>query len=250
MNNLVSIIMPSYNSSKFIEKSINSVLNQTYQNWELIIVDDNSKDNSLEIIKSFKDSRIKSFHNGRNLGAARSRNRAIKKAKGRYIAFLDSDDLWKEDKLEKQISFMQKNSIDFSYSAYDLIDEEDKLLGSFTPPKKVNYKDLLKTCSIGCLTAIYDTKNFGKVYMPDIPKGQDYGLWLKILKKIEFAYSFDEPLAIYRIRKKSISSNKLKAIKHQWNIYRNLEKLSHFSSFYYLLHYGYNGIKKYKRYSS
>ncbi len=248
MSDLVSVITPSYKSEKFIAQTIESVLAQTYKNWEMIIVDDVSSDNSNKIIEKYinKDSRIKLIKLEINSGPAIARNRAIKEAKGRYIAFLDADDLWKAEKLEKQIDFMNKSNLSFTYSSYDLIDEEDNDLGSFKTKDKITYDELLKTNSIGCLTAIYDTERLGKIYMPNILKRQDYGLWLKILKKINKTQGIVEPLATYRILKNSVSSNKLKAAKYQWKIYREVENINIFKSLYYFIHYTYNGLKKYK----
>lgn len=246
---LVSIITANYNCEKFIDDTVTSVLNQTYQNWEMIIVDDESSDKSVEMIHKYveKNSRIKLIQLKKNSGAAVARNRAIEAAKGRFIAFLDSDDLWTTDKLEKQISFMLNNNYDFTYTNYDLIDENSIRYGkTFIAKTESTYHDLLATCSIGCLTVIYDTKKLGKVYMPLILKRQDYGLWLKILKQIEKAYCLNESLAIYRIRNNSISSNKFKAASYQWKIYREIEKLSILKSSYYFMYYAYNGFKKYK----
>lgn len=248
MKELVSIITPCHNSEKFIKKTIESVLSQTYENWEMIIVDDVSSDKSYEIAKEYanKDKRINAIRLKQNSGPAVARNKAIEMAKGRYIAFLDSDDLWLYNKLETQISFMEKNNLSFTYSAYKLIDENDNFLGIFVPREELSYKELLKTNDIGCLTAIYDTKKVGKVYMPNILKRQDYGLWLKILKQIGKTKGIVEPLAIYRIRKNSVSSNKLKAAQYQWKIYREVEKLGIVDSLYYLMNYIYYGLKKYK----
>ncbi len=248
MNELVSIITPSYKSEKFISDTIETVLNQTYQNWEMIIVDDKSPDNSNKIIEQYvkKDSRIKLIKLEKNSGPAMARNKAIEKAQGRYIAFLDADDLWKSEKLEKQIKFMQENELVFTYSSYDLIDEDGKGLGTFITKEEISYKEMLKTCSVGCLTAIYDTQKLGKVYMPLILKRQDYGLWLKILKEIKMTQGILEPLATYRILENSVSSNKFKAAQYQWKIYREVEKLDIFFSMYYFIHYAINGIIKYR----
>ena len=245
---MVSIITPSYNSSKFIAKCIESVLSQTYKNWEMIVVDDRSPDNSNEIIQSYikKDSRIRLIELEKNSGPAVARNRAIKESKGRYIAFLDSDDIWMEEKLQIQLTFMQENDLALTYSSYCLIDEEDNGLGEFITKERVSYSDLLKTNSIGCLTAIYDTQKIGKIFMPDIRQKQDYGLWLQILKDIKTTKGILEPLAIYRIRKKSVSSNKLKAARYLWKIFRDVEKLNIFKSIYYFCFYIYHGVKKYK----
>jgi teichuronic acid biosynthesis glycosyltransferase TuaG len=248
LNNLISIITPSYNSSKFISQTIESVLSQTYENWEMIIVDDMSPDNSNEIIEEFieKDSRIKVIKLEKNSGPAVARNRAIKEANGRYIAFLDADDLWMPEKLEKQIKFMNENNLSFTYSSYKLIDEDNNDLGEFITKETISYNSMLKTCSVGCLTAIYDTEKLGKVFMPNILKRQDYGTWLKILKNIKTTKGIIEPLATYRILKNSVSSNKIKASMYQWKIYREVEKLSLFKSIYYFVQYAYYGFKKYK----
>lgn len=250
MNNLdtVSIITPSYNCESHISETIESVILQSYQNWEMLIVDDCSVDESRSRILEFtkKENRIKLIQLSENGGAAVARNKAIELATGRYIAFLDSDDKWKPKKLEKQIAFMQKTGIAFSYTAYDVIDEEGTKMTEFIPPKSLTYHDLLKTCSIGCLTAVYDTQQLGKVYMPLFRKRQDYGLWLDILKKTPEARGILEPLAEYRIRKDSISSNKINAAKYQWSIYRDLERLNFLKTLYYFIHYTINGMRKYK----
>lgn len=248
LNKLVSIITPSYKSERFINKTIKSVLAQTYQNWEMIIVDDVSPDNSNDIIEKYikKDNRIKLIILEKNSGPAVARNRAIEEAKGRYIAFLDADDIWYENKLEKQIKFMNERNLVLTYSSYDLMDEENNNLGFFLTKNKVTYNDLLKTNSIGCLTAIYDVEKIGKVFMPNIIKRQDYGLWLKILKKVDYVEGILEPLAKYRIMKNSVSSNKLVAAKYVWKLFREVERLNIFKSFYYFCFYVYYGVKKYK----
>ncbi|SFV54977.1 Putative N-acetylgalactosaminyl-diphosphoundecaprenol glucuronosyltransferase [hydrothermal vent metagenome] len=245
---LVSIITPSYRSQKFIAQTIESVLAQSYQEWEMIIVDDCSPDNANEIISSYiqQDPRIKLIKLEKNSGAAAARNEAIKEAKGRYIAFLDADDLWMEDKLKKQIAFMQKKGALLCYSAYNVIDESENDMGCFVPKDELSYKDLLKTNQIGCLTAIYDAKELGKLYMPLIKKRQDYALWLKILKKIDYAYGLKEPLATYRVLNRSLSSNKVNAALYQWRIYTEIEKLGILKSLYYFSYYAFYGIKKYK----
>lgn len=244
----VTIIMPSYKSEKFIIESVESVLAQTYSNWELIIVDDCSPDDSNKVITKYVDSdyRIKLIKLQKNSGPAIARNMAIETANGRYIAFLDSDDVWLPNKLEKQIKFMQDNDLAFTYSSYKLVGEDNEDFGLFITKDKISYFDMLKTCSVGCLTAIYDTEKIGKQYMPLILKRQDYGLWLKILKLIGETRGILEPLATYRIRKNSVSSNKVKAAKYQWKIYREIEKLSFLKSLYYFAFYAYNGIIKYK----
>lgn len=235
---MVSIITPSFKSERFISQTIETVLAQTYQDWELIIVDDVSPDNSNEIIDEYckKDIRIKLIKLQTNSGPAVARNKAINQAKGRYIAFLDADDLWKAEKLEKQIIFMQEKDCALCYSNYEIMSEQGVLKNKLIkPPLKLSYRDLLKTNYIGCLTAIYDTKKVGKIYMPLISKRQDYGLWLKILKKTDFAYCVEESLAIYRVMSTSVSSNKYKLLKYNYLLFRKHEGFSSLKSFYYLL---------------
>ena len=237
MNALVSIIMPSYNSEKFIAKAIESVLSQTYSNWELIIIDDCSDDSSINIIqsKAQKEQRIKIIKQKSNAGAAVARNSGIKAAKGEYIAFLDSDDLWVEDKLEKQVKYMQINKCAFSCSNYYKIGEDGKLIGhSAIKKKRLSYTDLLKRNYIGCLTAMYDVKKIGKVYSPIIRKRNDYALWLNITKKGINAYCLEDNLAYYRIRTESISSNKFDLIKYNYELFRKIEKMSILKSAFFL----------------
>ncbi|ENP8456992.1 glycosyltransferase family 2 protein [Photobacterium damselae] len=246
---LVSVITPSYNCANTIEETINSVISQSFNDWEMIIVDDNSSDNSCEIIRAFseKDSRIKLVERSWNAGPAIARNIAIENAQGRYIAFLDSDDTWHQNKLEKQIAFMQVNEVELSYTAYNRMDSEGNFLGAYKPITKVTYKDMLKSNRIGCLTAIYDTDKLGKVYMPNISKRQDLGLWLKILKKVDYAWGMDDVLADYlAVQSNSVSSNKFTAAKYQWRLYREIEKLTFKDSLYYFINYAYLGVKKSK----
>lgn len=237
---LVSIITASYNCAAFLPKTVESVLSQTYSDWEMIIVDDCSNDKSVEIAKSFaeQDSRIKLIQLNENSGSAVARNKAIEAARGRYIAFLDSDDLWLPHKLEKQIAFMQDNGYAITYADYERINEQGESLGKIVkPPLKITYNDTLKKSHIGCLTAVYDTKQLGKVMMPLIRKRQDYGLWLKILKRVDFAYCCSGVLAQYRVRKGSISSNKVDLPKFHWHLYREEENLSFIKSLYYVSYY-------------
>lgn len=214
----------------------------------MIIVDDCSTDDSVEIIKSFmdQDSRIKLIQLSENLGAAVARNTAIEVAQGRYISFLDSDDLWLPDKLAKELKFMQQNKYPFIYAAYDKIDENEQVFGHIGVPDRVSYSDLLKVCSIGCLTAMYDTKYFGKVYMPLIRKRQDLGLWLRLLKKTDYAYGLNETLAQYRVRTNSISANKANAAKFTWRLYRDVEGLNLVKASYYFSHYAVRGLLRTK----
>jgi len=246
---MVSIITPSYNSKQFIQDTIDSVLAQTYQNWEMIIVDDYSSDGSVAYIRSIikEDKRFRLIALKQNVGAAKARNRAIQEAKGRYIAFLDSDDMWSIDKLEKQIRFMKEYTIALSYTSYYSMEEiSGKVIKEITIPKKIDYSELLKQNIIGCLTAMYDTEILGKVYMPNIRKRQDFALWLKILKKVPYAYGIEEPLAYYRMRYNSISNNKFKASLYNWKMYRKIEKLPLYKAIYYFGWYTYRGLQKYK----
>lgn len=244
----ITIITPSYNSSEFISETIKSVLLQSFSSWEMIIVDDCSSDNSVEVIESFvaRDSRIKLIQLAENLGAAVARNKAIEAAQGRYVAFLDSDDRWLPCKLEKQLAFMQKNNYPFTYAAYEKVNENGEVFGYVGVPDRVRYNGLLKMCSIGCLTAIYDTEYFGKVYMPVIRKRQDLGLWLKLLKKTEYAYGFQEPLGQYCVRPNSISANKASAAKYTWRLYREVEKLNLINASYFFSHYAVRGLLRAK----
>ena len=206
---LVSIIMPSWNTGRFIAESIDSVLKQTYTNWELLIVDDCSTDNTDEIITSYKDNRIKYFKNEHNSGAALTRNKAMREAQGEWIAFLDSDDLWNPEKLEKQINFMKENGYVFSYHDFEKIDEESKPLNVYvTGPEVVTKKEMYKYGYPGCLTFMYSTRAMGLVQIKDIKKNNDYAILLKLCK-IADCYLLKENLARYRIRKKSISHDKL-----------------------------------------
>lgn len=235
MTDLVSIIMPNYNCERFLKDSINSVLNQTYKNWELLIVDDCSTDNSLDIIKQFcnKDSRIKFFLNDLNSGAAASRNLALRKANGKWIAFLDSDDIWLPRKLEIQVSFMQTNGYDFTFTKYRQIDENSKKVGQvITAPKKISQKKLKYCCCyLGCLTVMYNAEKIGLVQIPDsILKRNDDAMWLKVRKYVD-AYYLDELLAEYRVRKGSISHHrKLSLFKFHYMLYRQVEEMNVFTS--------------------
>ena len=204
----VSIITPTYNSERFIAETILSVQAQTYQNWEMIIVDDCSTDRTAEIVASFqeKDSRIKYFYNSTNKGSALSRNLALQKAKGKWIAFLDSDDLWLPDKLEKQIEFMTKNNYHFSYTNYCEIEENSKETGILiTGPKVITNKLMKAYCWPGCLTVMYDAEKVGKMQTVDIRINEEYALWIKIAKKHN-CYLLDENLAKYRRHNKSLTS--------------------------------------------
>lgn len=238
-NELVSIIMPTYNCAKFIKETIESVLNQTYENWELVIVDDCSNDNTEEIVESFNDKRIKYHKLEKNRGAAVARTTAMKMAIGNYMAFLDSDDLWKKEKLEKQLEFMKKNNYNFTCTAYEQIDEEgNKLNKVIKTKKKANYNRILLDCPVGNSTVMYNVDNLGKFEVPNIRKRNDDALWLQILKKEKFIYGMPDVLMEYRIRNNSISSNKLSLIKYHWQLYREIEHLSVIRSAFHICWWG------------
>jgi glycosyltransferase involved in cell wall biosynthesis len=250
MNDLVSIITPVYNAEKFIAETIASVRNQTFQNWELILVDDCSSDNSLGIIQAFasEDSRIKAIQLKKNAGPAVSRNTAIRIAKGRYLAFLDADDIWFDYHLKDSLAFMEANCYNFVFASYKRSNEKlDFIYSDFHVPLKVSYTDILKSNSISCLTAVIDTSQLGKKEMPLIRKRQDMGLWLKYLKTTKYAYGIKNTHAIYRIRENSLSRNKKSLIKYQWEFYRNVEHLSIFHSLYFMFCWMYFGYIKYKK---
>lgn len=248
MNTLVSIIIPCHNCAKFIAQAIESVIIQNDVEWELLIVDDGSNDSSKTIIQNFikKDSRIQYLALNKKSGVAKARNTGIKNAKGRYIAFLDSDDYYLPNKLAKQIAFMQKKSLALSYTSYQLADKNDQSLGEFITKPNPTYAELLKTSCIGCSTVIYDTKISGKVYFPEMAIRADYVLWLSILKTTNAIGGILEPLSVYRIYKQSISNNKINAALYQWRVYRNFLKLGRWQSFYYFCHYAYYGFFKYR----
>ncbi len=238
MNVLVSIITPAYNSAKFIAETIQSVQNQTYTNWEMIIVDDCSTDNTEQIIYEIQqtDSRIHFFKLDQNLGSGVARNLATQKAQGNYIAFLDSDDLWKPNKLFKQLVFMKENDLPLTFSFYEQINEEGDLLNKIiTTPNAISYKMLLYCNWIGNLTGIYSVDYFGKIPISSVKKRQDWILWLALVKKAKKVIPIRESLAYYRVRKDSISASKLKLIKHNFIVYKHEHKQSFFIALFSML---------------
>lgn len=264
MQPLISIITPAYNVEKYIGRTIESVLNQTYPNWELIIVDDHSKDDTWKVASEYAvtNSRIKVIKTTENGGAGVARNTGIKQATGDYIAFLDSDDLWAPSKLEVQISRMLETGALFSFMAYHVIAADDKYIKTIHVPSKVSYTDLLSGCDVGCLTAVYNAKELGKLFFLDHIRNrdlpfpleilrkwgkEDYVLWLQIAKKnsnTDLFIGIDEPLAYYRKHEGGISSNKTKAAKYQWMVYRNIEHLNLLKSSIYFINYTINGLVK------
>ena len=225
MSELVSVIMPSYNTGGFIGESIHSVLAQTYTNWELLIVDDCSTDNTDAVVAPFlADSRLKYIKREQNNGSAIARNEALRLARGRWIAFLDSDDLWEPTKLEKQIRFMEENGYAFSYTKYIEIDEESKPNGRLVSgPKKITKAGMFDYCWPGCLTVMYDAKAVGPIQIEDIKKNNDYALWLQICRKAT-CHLLPECLGRYRRRSGSISDHQyLALIKWHYRLFREAE---------------------------
>jgi glycosyltransferase involved in cell wall biosynthesis len=233
MEPLVSIITPTFNSEKFIAKTILSVQSQTYQNWEMVIVDDCSSDETATIISEFikNDARIVFYELHKNSGAGVARNQALDLAKGRFIAFLDSDDLWKPVKLQKQIDFLMSTHLPFTFSFYECIDENGFPLNiRVEAPLKLHYWQLFFCNFVGNLTGIYDTQFFGKIPISSIRKRQDWMVWLTVLKKIRNADVIPESLAFYRVRRDSISSSKLRLVQHNFAVYRQFHKHNVFVS--------------------
>lgn len=238
MKDLISVIMPTYNSGRYIGESIQSVINQTYSNWELIIVDDDSGDHTEAIVEGYQknDGRIQYSRFHENRGAAAARTEAMRQARGTYIAFLDSDDLWLEDKLEKQLKFMKKNHINFCCTSYEKIDEDGNLLNKVEKAiPRTGYNRLLFDCPVGNSSVMYCVKEMGKFKVPEIRKRNDDALWLQMLKTEKYIYGYPQVLMQYRIRKGSISSNKFTLIKYHWQLYRDIEHLSIFRSAFHVM---------------
>lgn len=246
---LVSIIIPVYNASRFLEETINSIQKQTYSNWEAIFIDDCSSDNSYNLIKKYQkeDKRIKLIKNKTNSGAAVSRNNGIDHAEGDYLCFLDADDKWHPEKLEKQINFMQELNCEFSFTGYQFANEKCNPNGKIVSvPDKINYKQALKNTTIWTSTVMFDMNKLSKedIRMPNIKRGQDTATWWKVLKKIQYAYGLNEVLSYYRRTNNSLSANKLTALKRTWNLYRNVEHLNILSSFYNFCWYCFNAVRR------
>lgn len=250
-NTLVSIIMPAYNAAPYIHEAINSVRTQTYRQWELLITEDCSTDETRAILKNLteSDSRIKIFYNEKNRGAAASRNHSLSKAEGRYIAFLDADDLWMPDKLKSQLAFMQKNNIAMCYTSYETIEADGKYRNIVHVPSKTDYIGFLKrplTCSH---TIMFDLSQVDKalLIMPDIKRGQDGATWCQVLKSGITGYGLDLILAKNRKHSDSLSANKVTAIKRAWYSLRKVEQLSVPRAAYYFVFYAFNAVKKRRR---
>jgi len=243
---LVSVITPAYNAERFIAETIESVRAQTYENWEMIIVDDQSQDQTTNIVKEYEqlDNRITLIVLEENSGSAIARNTAMDHASGRYFAFLDSDDRWLEEKLAKQVAFMQDNDLAFTFTQYVRMKEDGQVTNAVSKaPVKLGYDDLMKRCVIGCLTVMLDREKIGEERMVNIRTRQDYAFWLTITKKGFYAYGLPEVLAQYRLVQDSISSNKIKAAKRNWYVFREIEKQPLHKAIWYFLHYAVISVK-------
>lgn len=253
-NNLVSIITPMYKGAPFVAETIRSVINQTYPNWEMIIVDDCSPDGGAgirEVEKFTSDPRIKLICSKENKGSSGARNIALRNAKGRFISFLDSDDLWHPKFLESQLSFMKEKDAALVFSSYRRIDEitKEEILSPFIVPPQVTYRSMLKTCPIFPSSAIYDTMKTPKIYFREELGSlrDDYVYWLHMLKTVPFGFGNPKILVDYRMRKDSVTSSKKKVIKPQWDVLYKIENIGLFPSIYYFMCWAFISINKYRR---
>lgn len=241
----VSVIVPMHNSEKYIEECIKSILNQTYKNIEIIVIDDNSTDKSMEILKSFSDTRLKILQSSQNLGAANARNKGIDEAKGEYICFIDSDDYWVLDKIEKQVKFLEENDYIFIYADYAYLRTNGTTHIAHVP-KSIGYEEALKNTTIFTSTVMFNMNYLTKtdIYMPNIKRGQDTATWWSVLKKGIRAYAINEVLAYYRVgEKSSLSFNKFSALKRTWNLYKR-EDISYIKKICCFIFYVFNAIKR------
>ena len=238
----VSIITPSYNCGSYISDTIESVLAQTHTNWEMVIVDDCSTDDTCEVVAEYAaaDSRIIYHKLEQNSGAAVARTKAMELADGDFMAFLDSDDLWTPEKLELQLKFMRDNGYSMTATAYRKINENgDDMMKTITPPLTTDYNRLLLDCPVGNSTIMYSVRNMGKFSVPNILKRNDDALWLKMLKTEKYIYGMPDVMMSYRVRSNSISSNRLALVKYHWILYRDIERLSVVRSVYLICRWGF-----------
>ena len=244
----VSIITPVFNSLKFLEETIASVLNQTFTDWEWMITDDKSTDNSVEIIQKIKDSRIQLILSDKNGGAGHARNLSLKQASGRFITFLDADDFWEPNFLEEMISFMKKENTELAYSNYARCDENlNPVIDDFKADKPVTFDNLLKTCRLSLLSSMYDSQRVGKEYFPEGSKREDHVMWLNLLKKIPVGKPLPKTMAKYRMHQSSISRKKSNIVKDQYLVYKDYMNFSTVKSLYYTANWALNGFKKYSK---
>ncbi|WP_333660647.1 glycosyltransferase family 2 protein [Chishuiella changwenlii] len=246
---LVSIITPCYNSERFIQETYQSIFNQTYKNWEWIIVDDCSKDSSVKIINCFNDDRVKLFIQDSNQGAAVARNKALDIAKGKYITFIDSDDLWLPNFLEVTINYLESNNENLVYTSYKRVDENlNFALNDFIAIDKINRNRILYNCPIPMLTSVYNASEIGVVKFPDIELREDHAMWIDLLERTKYARAIKESLAIYRMRENSVSRNKWNIAIKQYNVYKKYLKMNIIQSSYYTFFWALNGLKKYGKF--
>lgn len=242
----VSIVTPAWNAAATLGETVASVQAQSFTDWELLIVDDGSTDGSgaLAARLAAADARIRVFGHAGNLGAAAARNHAIREAHGRWIAFLDADDLWRPEKLALQIQFMRAQGYPLTFTAYQRITADGRALGTVRPPASVTRAGLLRSNVIGCLTAVYDTGFFGKVEMPPLARRQDYGLWLELLRRTSHAHALPQVLADYRVHPGSLSAGKGGAARATWRFYREHERLPRLKAAWYFAQYAARGVAK------
>lgn len=248
INGRVSVIIPVYNAAKYLEKTLQSIFAQSYADLEVVLVDDCSKDNSAEIIKNYQKEHPEIIYHKQetNMGAAVARNTALEIAQGRYVAFLDSDDIWKPDKIERQLELMRKKEAAFCYTAIEMINEQDALIkGKRKVREKVDYKFLLHNTMIPTSSVVIDRSKLGDFRMPLRRSGQDYATWLQLLRDGTVAHGINEALVQYRVGGKSLSSNKFKSIKQVWEIQTKDEGINKFSAFFHVILFALNALKKY-----
>ena len=244
----VSIITPCYNSSKFLQQTIDSVLNQTFTDWEWLITDDKSTDNSVEIIRKVNDERIKLTVAEKNDGAGHARNLSLEKASGRFITFLDADDFWEPNFLEEMVSFMKKENAELAYSNYSRCDENlIPKIDDFKADKNVSFNNLLKTCRLSLLSSMYDSQRVGKEFFPEGSKREDHVMWLNLLKKIPVGKPLPKTMAKYRMHASSISRKKTNIMLDQYLVYKDYMKFSTLKSMYYTANWAINGFMKYSK---
>ena len=244
---IVSVITPAHNADRFLDETIRSVLAQTFSDWEMVVVDDDSSDRTREIVEHWaaSDPRIRLVRQSPKQGAAEARNRALAEARGRYVAFLDSDDLWRPEKLAVQVAFMRETGALFSFASYSIIDERGKSLGrTVEAPEQVDYPFLLRNTVIGCLTVMLDRSGLGPLRMPLLRQHEDLSLWYELLKRGVVARGIPRDLALYRVVKGSSSRNKISSALHMWTVYRDQERLSLPAALWCYVHYAWHAYRK------
>lgn len=245
----VSIITPCYNSAKFLKETIQSVQNQTFKDWEWIITDDKSSDNSVDILKAIDDSRIIIIEAKKNGGAGHARNLSLEKASGRFITFLDADDFWEPNFLEEMVNFMKRENAELAYSNYARCNENlEPQIADFQADKIVTFGNLLKTCRLSLLSSMYDTQRIGKEFFPEGSKREDHVMWLNLLKKIPEGKPLPKTMAKYRMHASSISRKKTNIMVDQYLVYKDFMKFSTVKSLYYTATWAFNGFRKYSRF--